>query len=87
VTAFTAAPILILIRLGKSLGTKSLLEVINSQTMKKLIILTQLFSILATIFLSSCAEEPVTATTTTTRETTVTQPAATTTTTTRSTGY
>jgi len=69
---------------GASLG-RILLGNINSQTMKKLLILSQLLSIVATTFLVSCAEEPGSTTTTTTRETTVTQPATTRTTTT--TGY
>jgi uncharacterized lipoprotein YajG len=58
--------------------------------MKKLTIISSLFSILAGIMLSACAhDEPVTTqTSTTTRETTVQQPAAATrTTTTRSSNY
>lgn len=58
--------------------------------MKKLILITPLLCLSATIFLSACAhDEPVSqTTTTTTRETTVQQPAASsTTTTTHSTGY
>jgi hypothetical protein len=61
---------------------------IESLTMKKLTIVTSLFSILAGVMLTSCAsDEPVTQSTTTTRQTTVTQPAATQTTTTHTTGY
>jgi len=57
--------------------------------MKKLTLVTSLFSILAGVMLTSCAsDEPTTQSTTTTRQTTVTQPAATQTTTTRTTeGY
>jgi hypothetical protein len=59
------------------------LETTNSQPMKNLILLVQVFSVLGSMFLASCAEEPVaTSTTTTTRETTVAQPTTSRTTTT-----
>ena len=46
--------------------------------MKKLTVAFALFSMLATIMLTSCAsDEPTTQSTTTTRQTTVTQPVAT----------
>lgn len=71
-------------------GTESSLGQANieSLTMKKLTIITSLFSILAGVMLTSCAsDKPVTQSTTTTRQTTVTEPAATQTTTTHTTGY
>jgi hypothetical protein len=61
---------------------------IESLTMKKLTVVTSLFSILAGVMLTSCAsDEPVTQSTTTTRQTTVTQPTGSQTTTTHTTGY
>jgi hypothetical protein len=61
---------------------------ISKATVKKLTLVTSLFSIFAGVMLTSCAsDKAATESTTTTRQTTVTQPAATQTTTTRTTGY